>query len=148
MCPYNKYKKCPYCIPETKGCIKASCCQYSKYAKVTLNAKKCFDKPVSYVAVDYDNEYKKPACADNKPGYNKRYANTDKFVFYAKCGSYVDLYLQDNDFSNSNGPIMLPFKNPCEKKCRGFKPCTLCGKYSIKIKCKCEKKCGKDCWKD
>jgi hypothetical protein len=28
---------------------------------VTLNAKKCFDKPVSYVAVDYDNEYKKPA---------------------------------------------------------------------------------------
>lgn len=31
----------------------------SAAAQVVLKAKKCFNKPVSYVAVDYDNEYKK-----------------------------------------------------------------------------------------
>jgi hypothetical protein len=147
----GKQTGCPskdYCTPSNKKCIKTSCCQYSGVAKVTLRAKKCFDKPVSYVAIDYDNEKTKPVCADNKQGYHKRYSNSDKFQFYAKCGSYVDLYLQDDNFSNQNGPLMLPFKNPCQKQCHGFKPCTLCGKYSIKINCHCKKSCGHGCYKD
>jgi hypothetical protein len=43
----------------------------------------------------------------------------------------------------------LSYKNPCKSKCSGFKPCTLCGKYPIYIKCKCKvKSCGGKCYKD
>ena len=37
-----------------------SCCYCDNAPQVTLNAKRCFNKDVSYVAVDYNNHETKP----------------------------------------------------------------------------------------
>jgi hypothetical protein len=149
-CPKKHWQsKCPSCVPKTKGCLAKKCSRYKPgYAKVIMNAKKCFDSPVSYIAISYDSQSEKAACADNKRGYKKRFKNEDKFEFIAKCGSWVDLYVQDDNFSNKGGPLTLPFKNPCKKQCGGFNPCTLCGPNRIKITCRCKQSCGKNCWRD
>jgi hypothetical protein len=135
VCPYSPHsKKCPYCIPTNPGCIKYTCSKWDGYAKVALKGKKCFDKPISFLAVAFSDEKDKAVCA-----HNKKKMSNDYFEFSAKCGTYVTLYLSDPKFSNQKGPLMIPGGNPCKSPCKeAGTPCQTCGPFKIYIDCKCK----------
>jgi hypothetical protein len=103
---------------------------------VTLKGSKCFDKPVSFMAIAHNDEDNHPKCA-----HNKQNRHDDEKTFYAKCGSEVAVYLSDPKFSNEKGPLAITGGNPCKSTCQeAGNACQTCGKYKIYIDCECTKR--------
>jgi hypothetical protein len=118
--PKEYQKECP------NGKVEDCFYTESYYDYVKVFKKPCFNDKYykNYYAISYTDKYGYPACTDGD------------YDFYAKCDTYVSLYIVDDKYYNKHGKAYLPEECKPKYAYGYYQPsCSICDYNSFKVKC-------------